>query len=118
MNTFSMGPSQSRKSIPQQWPAMAALLLCTFIWGFSFVIVKKVLEVIPVFYFNALRFTVAAVSLGPLALRERRRWKAALIPGLVMSLFLYAGFALQATGLQYTTPSKSAFIAASVPGSR
>jgi drug/metabolite transporter (DMT)-like permease len=106
-------PFGQAHSPARQWLADACLLLLAFIWGFSFVIVKQALLQVPVFYFNALRFTVATVALIPLAWKTRDGWPAALPSGLILSLLLYAGFALQASGLLFTTPSKSAFVTAS-----
>ncbi len=105
--------SSCRRRSLQHWLADGCLLLITFIWGFSFVVVKNALRDVPVFYFNALRFTVATVTLLPFTLRQWRNWKPSLFPGLILAIFLYVGFAFQATGLQYTTPSKSAFLTSS-----
>jgi drug/metabolite transporter (DMT)-like permease len=93
--------------------ADGALLLTTFIWGFSFVVVKHALREIPVFYFNALRFSAAILVFLPFMFRQWKNSKPSLVPGLILAFFLYLGFAFQAAGLQYTTPSKSAFITAS-----
>jgi drug/metabolite transporter (DMT)-like permease len=97
----------------QHWLADGCFLLITFIWGFSFVVVKNALREVPMFYFNALRFGVATVILIPFTFRQWRAWKPSILPGSILAMFLYVGFAFQTAGLKYTTPSKSAFITSS-----
>jgi drug/metabolite transporter (DMT)-like permease len=47
---------------------------------------------------------------------RRKLMKAAIVPGIAAGLFLFAGYAFQTVGLQYTTASKSAFLTSlSVP---
>ena len=104
------GPAQDPS---RHWLADACLLLLAFIWGFSFVIVKQTLAYTPVFSFNALRFSVASLSLLPFSWKGRDEWKGAFGRGLLLAVLLYAGFAFQTSGLRFTSPSKSAFITAS-----
>jgi drug/metabolite transporter (DMT)-like permease len=59
--------------------------------------------------FIALRFSVAGILLYTLVARGRLD-REALVPGLVLGVFLSAGYLCQTTGLLYTTASKSAFI--------
>lgn len=59
--------------------------------------------------FLAVRFTLAGVLLF-LVMSRGRVDRQALAPGLVLGIFLFAGYLFQTTGLLYTTPSKSAFI--------
>ena len=93
----------------QRSKAELLLLVTTFVWGSTFVIVKGALADASPFPFLAFRFTLAgllmwmAMARGPL---DRR----AVIPSLVLGLFLFSGFAFQTWGLVFTTPSKSAFI--------
>ncbi len=56
----------------RQLLADAALLLVTLIWGATFVMVKDAVSTFPVFSFMALRFTLAALALAPLALWQRQ----------------------------------------------
>ena len=84
------------------------------LWGFSFLVVKESLDHITPFWFLSLRFAVALLSL---LLFFPRFWQGvgaySLRSGLLVGLVLYAGFAFQTLGLQYTTPAKSAFITGS-----
>lgn len=86
------------------------LLLVTIIWGSTFVVTKSFLDEVPPLYYTAFRYLLASgillaifrsrlIRLSPIAIRK----------GTVLGIVLYAGFALQTIGLQYTTASKSAF---------
>ena len=93
--------------------ARLALLAATLIWGSSFVIIQRALADLPVFHLLACRFTLAALLLLPLA---GAAWKTPgqrrdiLRDGVTLGGFLFAGFALQTSGLLWTTPSRSAFL--------
>ena len=89
--------------------AEALLLLITLIWGSTFVVVKGALADAPPLAFIALRFSLAGTLLFVLVARGRLD-REALGPGLVLGVFLSAGYLCQTTGLLYTTASKSAFI--------
>ncbi len=85
------------------------LVIATFIWGATFVVVKGALNDATPLVFVASRFTLAAALLWVVLVRGHLGAKS-LGPGLVLGCFLFAGFAFQTRGLLYTTPSKSAFI--------
>ena len=85
------------------------LLLTTFIWGSTFVIVKGALEDASPLPFISLRFTLAGLLLLWVLARGRVDPKA-LVPSLVLGVFLFGGYVFQTWGLVYTSPSKSAFI--------
>jgi drug/metabolite transporter (DMT)-like permease len=87
------------------------LVLMTLIWGSTFVLIKKALNDSSPLVLNAVRMALAAVLL---ALYYRTRLttmtRSGVISGVVVGVFLYLGYALQTTGLNLTTPSKSAFL--------
>lgn len=85
--------------------ATLTLVIITLIWGSTFVIVKGTVTSVPPPLLLALRFSVAALLLA--WVRPRR---AALLPGLVLGVLSFAGFATQTLGLVGTTASKAAFI--------
>ncbi len=90
--------------------AEALLLFATVIWGSTFVITKGLLDVTSPLIYTSIRFLLAAVIVALLFMRNvfsARR--GVTIPGIVLGLLLFAGFALQTIGLQYTSASKSAF---------
>jgi len=96
------------------------LLACAAIWGFAFV-AQVVGGHVGAFTFNATRFAIGAASLLPIVAwldirggvtrdEGRRRWRAALVPGLVCGGFLYGGSSLQQLGLESTTAGNAAFV--------
>jgi drug/metabolite transporter (DMT)-like permease len=87
------------------------LAFCSLIWGATFVVVKSALADASVFVFLLLRFTLAAVTLALIyRVAVRRMDRATLWAGAAIGWFMFSGYALQTIGLQYTTPSKAAFI--------
>ena len=89
------------------WKADLALLGNTVIWGVTFVLVKDALHDVSPLVYLALRFTLAAIFLGLVYGRKLKR--ASLRDGAIAGVFLFLGYLFQTTGLQYTSPSKSAF---------
>ena len=87
--------------------AVLALIAASFLFGATFVVVKSALDDIPPFGFIGWRFLIGALVLAALGLpRGRTIW----IHGSICGLALFAGYALQTSGLQYTTASASALI--------
>ena len=87
------------------------ILLATIIWGFSFVIVKDGLELIPPVYMTALRFTLAAIVLVLIFAKKLRQVnKRYLLSGAVLGFFLSAATALQTVALQTTDAGVCAFL--------
>ncbi len=89
--------------------AEVLLVLITFVWGTTFVVVKEALTDASPLPFLALRFTLAGALLFFLLGRGRTDRKA-LPAGAALGLFLFGGFFFQTLGQVYTTPSKCAFI--------
>ena len=93
----------------QRTKAELLLVASAFIWGTTFVVVKSALTDAAPLPFLAIRFILAGLLM--LALMARGRLPVRMLPvGLGLGILLFAGFALQTSGLLYTTPSKSAFI--------
>jgi drug/metabolite transporter (DMT)-like permease len=91
-----------------------ALIAVTAIWGCTFLLVQNALHDVSPILFLGLRFAVASCAL--FLVYRRKLMRAALLPGLATGGFLFAGYAFQTVGLQYTTASKSAFLTSlSVP---
>jgi drug/metabolite transporter (DMT)-like permease len=86
---------------------IAALVFIAIVWGCSFTIIKQTLGVVSPLVLLALRFTLASVIVWPWFRGLTRR---ELQGGIVLGLLFWAGFVFQTVGLQYTTPSRSAFI--------
>ncbi len=94
--------------------ADALLILVTAIWGSTFLLVQGSLGRVSPLAFLACRFFLASLVLA--ILNRKRFARAAVVPGIVTGIFLFAGYAFQTIGLQFTTASKSAFLTSlSVP---
>lgn len=88
------------------------LVLVTFAWGATFVLIKSAVEqdVTPLL-FNFIRMLLAAATLGVVFYGEVARiTRASFIDGALTGVFLWLGYEFQTTGLRLTTASKSAFI--------
>ena len=98
----------------QRLQADSALVLIAFIWGATFVVVKRALGGISPTLFLAIRFAIAAVLLAIvfrgrwIPSRERLWWT--LERGAAVGACLIAGYILQTLGLERTTASKAGFI--------
>lgn len=94
-------------SSPTQRRAILALVAAAFLFGATFVVVKSALDHIAPVEFVAWRFLIGAVVLATLTLPKGKKiwWR-----GAVAGAALFAGFALQTAGLQFTTASNSALI--------
>lgn len=93
--------------------ADAELLAATAMWGVSFVVLKQSLAASTPLAFVALRFAIGALVLLPFAPSPWRWTRGELRDGVLLAVLFVTGFATQMVGMQYTTPSRSAFIIAS-----
>jgi drug/metabolite transporter (DMT)-like permease len=94
----------------------------TAVWGWTFVMVKDAVALLPPLPFLAIRFAIATVvmALGTWIMRSRRTGRGPAAPrasarasmsaGLIMGAFLGAGYVFQTFGLQRTTASNAGFI--------
>ena len=91
--------------------ADALLLLVTFVWGSTFVMVKKAVTDTPVYLFLTMRFALAALALGIVSSRRLRpmSWRQ-VVPGVLVGVTLFAGYAFQTAGLRFTASAKAGFI--------
>lgn len=93
--------------------ADGALLAVTFVWGSTFVIVKRSLAGMTPYWFLTIRFAIASAFLAIIYRRRiagALRNRAVLTAGALTGLFLFGSYAFQTVGLLYTTPAKSGFI--------
>jgi len=92
------------------WRADLALVFNTFIWGSTFILVKRALDDSSAILFVALRFLIATLVIAWLF---HGRWNpnpGAARGGIVAGICLFGGYAFQTAGLKLTTPSKAAFL--------
>jgi len=87
------------------------LLVTTFFWGTTFVIVKQAVEQVGVFLFLSQRFSLAFLILLVICLISRRPFKKEYLGrGAVIGTLLFGAFAFQTMALLYTTASNTAFL--------
>lgn len=87
------------------------LVLCTVIWGGTFPAVKYALEFASPWLIVATRFAVAGVLFALfLRIAGHKLSRQVFVRGIILGLFLFAGFGLQTQGLQFTSASRSAFL--------
>lgn len=87
------------------------LLFVTVSWGLSFPTIKIGLNYISPVFFVFIRFTLTLLIFylifrKKIALLKKQN----IVKGIILGIFLYAGFLTQTIGLKYTTASNSAFI--------
>ncbi|MET3657349.1 DMT family transporter [Sporosarcina psychrophila] len=89
------------------------LIITAIIWGSGFVGSAVALEYYTPYQILAGRFLIGVLILG-IVFNKRLKTikKSTFIKGSILGIFLYIAFALQTVGLQYTTPSKNAFLTA------
>ncbi len=90
------------------------LVVATAIWGYSFVVMKEVVDVLPPAWLLGVRFTSAGIIL---ALILHRRIARSFSPkvlgmGMLLGVFDFSAFWTQTVGLQHTTPGINAFLTA------
>ena len=102
----------------KKWLAIGGLILVTVIWGGGFVASDMALGSMKPFHIMMVRFLLASVLMGMISMGQHKKEgklenrAGAIKAGILMGIALFAGFALQIIGLQYTTPSKNAFLTA------
>jgi drug/metabolite transporter (DMT)-like permease len=90
---------------------LAALIVVTAIWGYTFVPVQEAIAVFPLFGFLAIRFAISTAALVPFAWRSLRVTPAAgILAGLSAGVLLASAYGLQTAGLELTTVSSTGFI--------
>lgn len=87
------------------------LLACTLIWGATFITIKSSLSEVSPLVLITLRFGIAAALFIPFCFSTLLKIeKTAVLEGWILGLLLFASFATQTIGLEYTSASKSGFI--------
>ena len=87
----------------------AALVVAAVCFGSTFIVVQRAVASVEPIPFLAVRFSIAALALWPLA-RRRPSSPGELRDGLLAGGALVTGYVLQTVGLQYTGSATSAFI--------
>lgn len=89
------------------------LVIVAVIWGSGFVASALALENYSAYQILALRFTLAFVVWLIINIKKLKKFSVTTMwRGSLLGVFLFLAFAFQTVGLQYTTPSKNAFLTA------
>jgi len=98
--------------MPRALKAHALLVLVTFVWGATFVVIKNaVMQDASPLLFNFARMTLAALALAIVFHHDVVRiTRGSFVAGVLAGTFLWLGYEFQTTGLRLTTASKSAFL--------
>ena len=98
--------------------SLVSALLCTFIWGTTFIAQDTGMDDIGPFTFNAVRFFVGFLAIAPLAFffevkkfktQFKEGYKTFLILSFLIGISLFLGSALQQVALLYTDVANAAF---------
>ena len=105
---------RSQLPLSERWRNVkvnALLVFVTMIWGSTFLIVQQTIRLTGPFTFLAMRFGIGALVLAVIFHKRLAHITSAeIFTGSLIGLFLFGTYALQTTGLQYTTSSKAGFI--------
>ena len=97
----------------KQYIADGMLLTTAIVWGSGFVITAVALEYLTAYQVMAGRFILASIILTVIfGYKLKKATKSVVWKGIILGTILYIAFGLQTVGLQYTTPSKNAFLTA------
>jgi len=97
----------------KKYIADGMLLVTAIVWGSGFVITAIALEYLTAYQVMSGRFLLASIILTVLfGYKLKKATKSVIWKGILLGSILYIAFALQTVGLQYTTPSKNAFLTA------
>ncbi|MEL6253757.1 MAG: DMT family transporter, partial [Bacteroidota bacterium] len=87
------------EKIPPKIQAWVLILILTFVWGSSFIMLKKALAVFSPLQVVSGRMTFAALTLLPFAIRELRniprdKWKFLIIFSIIANIFTTLSYAV------------------------
>ncbi len=97
----------------KKYLAIFGLIFVTVIWGGGFVASDMALGSLSPFQIMTIRFGIGTVLMGMISYKHIRKvTKEEIRAGFFLGCALFLGFACQIVALQYTTPSKNAFLTA------
>ena len=99
--------------VERPWFNKLLILTAAATWGFSFVVMKDLVDRVPVFWLLAVRYALASAVMTLVFGRRMRallRSPRACKLGLLLGVLLFGAYAFQTMGLAYTTPGKNSFL--------
>ena len=89
------------------------LLAASTIWGISFVVMKGLLDYLPINYLLAYRFTIGALGLLFVVFKYKKEFTPkAWLHGFLVGLCMYSAFVFQTYGLLFIGSGKNALVTA------
>ena len=90
------------------WKSVLLLNFVAILWGTQHAVIKSILDdhAITPNAFSFFRFFLSTLIIAPYTPKSRNTWRW----GAELGLYMFAGYAMQAVGLQYTTAQKSGFL--------
>ncbi len=112
-----MGVDKSMDNSEKKYGVIGKALLfaATIVWGSSFVILKDTLTMLGngnfTFFVLACRFLIAGVIFSAVSLKKFSKLdRKTALHGVILGIILYAAYSIQTIALNFTTPSKNAFL--------
>lgn len=104
--------TQSASFVSAPWFCKLLILACALAWGFSFLVMKDVTALFPVFWLLLVRFSISALLMLVIFWKRIRANfnKGVVKTGVILGLFYGAAYVFQTYGVVYTTPGKNAFL--------
>ncbi len=97
----------------KKYMGVFGLIVVTIVWGGGFPASEIALESATPFQIMVARFFMASIAMTLIGWKQVRKIKKSeVFSGFFLGCALFAAFALQLVGLQFTTPSKNAFLTA------
>ncbi|GED32013.1 DMT family transporter [Brevibacillus centrosporus] len=94
------------------WTADISLLLIAMIWGSNYIVIKGVVETVPVFQLLFIRFTLTALIMLPFTFKVLRHAdRSAWTSGMILGLILGATYFLETFGLTSRLPMPASSLA-------
>lgn len=114
-DTYENNASKWQKLIQRiwnsHWTADISLLLIAMVWGSSYIVIKGVVETVPVFQMTFIRFALTTILMLPFTYKairtaDRSTW----ISGSILGLIFVVTYLLETFGLTSTSASNAGFI--------
>jgi len=105
---LSSAPSLS--AVPAR-PGILLMVLATFLWGATFVVIRDTVATIDALVLVFLRFGIAGLLYLPIVALRAKPWsRAAITGGIASGVWTTGGYLFQAIGLESTSAGSSAFL--------
>lgn len=98
--------------VERPWFCKLLILACALAWGFSFLIMKDVTALFPVFWLLLVRFAIASLLMLVIFWRRiKENFNKDIVKvGIILGIFYGVAYIFQTFGVVYTTPGKNAFL--------